>query len=227
MPRASRGATSSIKRRTLFAGGLALAAPSITFAQTKRAVTIWSHFAGANYEIFKRFVASFNEANPGIEVKTTSIGASEILPKYLAAVAAGAPPDIFHAPGYVPPDLARDKVIVPLDAMVKLPPTVLKNFDPITIYDGQRFGVPVNGGLGAMCYNLELFEKAGLDPGKLPQTWDELIAAAVKMTSAGDNQWGLELSNQPGLGTAQVFWTLLADRRRRTRHAGRQGECLR
>jgi multiple sugar transport system substrate-binding protein len=209
VPRASRGATSSIKRRTLFASGLALAAPSITFAQTKRAVTIWSHFAGANYEIFKRFVASFNEANPGIEVKTTSIGASEILPKFLAAVAAGAPPDIFHAPGYVPPDLARDKVIVPLDAMVKLPPTVLKNFDPITIYDGERFGVPVNGGLGAMCYNLELFEKAGLDPGKLPLTWDELIAAAVKMTSAGDNQWGLELSNQPGLGTAQVFWTLL------------------
>ena len=60
-----------------------------------------------------------------------------------------------------------------------------------------------------MCYNLELFEKVGLDPAKLPQTWDELIAAAVKMTSAGDNQWGLELSNQPGLGTAQVFWTLL------------------
>ena len=169
--------TSTTKRRTLLAGGLALAAPSIGFAQAKRPVTIWCHFAGANYEIFKRFVGTFNDANPGIEVKTTSIGASEILPKYLASVAAGAPPDIFHAPGYVP-----------LDAMVKLPPSLLKNFDPITIYDGQRFGVPVNGGLGAMCYNLELFEKAGLDPAKLPQSWDELIAAALKMTNAGENQ---------------------------------------
>src|SRR5260370_13943037 len=156
--------TSGTKRRTLLAGGLALAAPSISFAQAKRPVTIWCHFAGANYEVFKRFVGTFNDANPGIEVKTTSIGASEILPKYLASVAAGAPPDIFHAPGYVPPDLARDKVIVPLDAMVKLPPSILKNFDPITIFDGQRFGVPVNGGLGPMCYNLERVKKTGLDP---------------------------------------------------------------
>src|SRR3984957_6462083 len=126
----------------------------------RHTVTIWSHFAGTNYEVLKRFVSEFNAANSDIEVKTTSFGASEILPKYLAAVAAGAAPDIFHAPGYVPPDFARNKVIAPLDDLVKLHPTTLKNFDPITIYDGQRFGVPVNAGLGAMCYNLELFEKA-------------------------------------------------------------------
>jgi ABC-type glycerol-3-phosphate transport system substrate-binding protein len=175
----------------------------------RRTVTIWSHFAGANYEVLKRFVSEFNTANPDIEVKTTSFGASEILPKYLAAVAAGAAPDIFHAPGYVPPDFARNKVIAPLDDLVKLHPTTLRNFDPITIYDGQRFGVPVNAGIGAMCYNLELFEKVGLDPNKLPATWDDLIAAAEKMTNAGENQWGLELSNQPGFGTAQAFWSFM------------------
>jgi ABC-type glycerol-3-phosphate transport system substrate-binding protein len=206
---AAPGGARGFGRRTVLASGLALAAPSIVFAQGKRTVTIWCHFAGTNYEILKRFIAKFNDANPDIEIKTTSIGASEILPKYLAAVAAGAPPDIFHAPGYVPPDLARDKVIVPLDSMVKLPPTILKNFEPITVYDGQRFGVPVNGGLGAMCYNLDLFEKAGLDPAKLPQTWDELLSASLKITSANDNRWGLELGNQPGLGTTQVFWTFL------------------
>ena len=73
----------------------------------KRTVTIWSHFAGANFDIFSRFVAEFNQATPDVEVKATSFGPAEILPKFLAAVAAGAPPDIFHAPGYVPPDLAR------------------------------------------------------------------------------------------------------------------------
>ena len=124
-------------------------------------------------------------------------------------MAAGAAPDIFHAPGYVPPDFARNKVIIPLDDLVKLDPTTLKNFDPITVYDGQRYGVPVNAGLGAMCYNLELFEKAGLDPAKLPQTWDELLAAAGKMTNAAENQWGLALSNQPGFATAQVFWSFM------------------
>jgi ABC-type glycerol-3-phosphate transport system substrate-binding protein len=186
--------------------GLASRAPAQVGRHT---VTIWSHFAGTNYEVLKRFISEFNAANPDIEVKSTSFGASEILPKYLAAVAAGAAPDIFHAPGYVPPDFARNKVITPLDGLVKLDPTTLKNFDPITIYDGQRFGVPVNAGIGAMCYNLELLEKAGLDPDKLPATWDDLIAAAEKMTDASQNQWGLELSNQPGFGTAQAFWSFM------------------
>jgi ABC-type glycerol-3-phosphate transport system substrate-binding protein len=186
------------------------ALPSRIAAQTKKhTVTIWCHFAGTNYEIFQRYVAAFNRANPDVEVKAVSYGPSEILPKYLASVAAGAPPDIFHAPGYVPPDFARNKVVIPLDGKVKLDPTTLKNFDPITIYDGRRYGVPVNGGLGAMCYNLELLEKVGLDATKLPETWDDLIAVAQKLSRPADNQWGLMLGNQPGLPTAQVYWTFL------------------
>ena len=200
-----------LERAAATTGGVAFAAlASPALAQTgKRTVTIWAHFAGANYEILKRYIAMFNEANPDIEVKTTSFGASEITPKYLASVAAGAAPDIFHAPGYVPPDFARNKLIIPLDQLVKLDPTTLKNFDPITIYDGQRYGVPVNAGLGAMCYNLELIEKAGLDPTKLPGSWDDLITTAAKMTNAAENQWGLELGNQPGFGTAQAYWSFM------------------
>jgi len=194
------------------AAGLAVGAgvaPRVRAQAAKRTVTIWSHFAGANYDIFNRFVSEFNQATPDVEVKTSSFGPAEILPKYLASVAAGAPPDIFHAPGYVPPDLASNKVIVPVDGMVKLDPTTLKNFDPITIYGGRRYGVPVNGGLGAMCYNVELFEKAGLDPKKPPETWDELIATATKLTNPAANQWGLMLGNQAGFTTAQVYWSFL------------------
>ena len=201
---------SDIGRRTVLGGAGALTLARRAPAQTaKHTVLIWTHFGGANLEIFRRFLAKFNEETPDVEVKATSFGPSDITPKYLTAVAAGAPPDIFHAPGYVPPDFARNNVIAAVDGMVKLPPTLLKNFDPITIYDGQRYGVPVNGGLGAMCYNLELFKKSGLDPAKLPGTWDELLVAATKMTNAGENQWGLELSNQPGFATAQVYFSFL------------------
>ncbi len=207
----------AITRRTVLktaAGGAALALgggwPNRAPGQTrKHPVTLWAHFAGRNYEILTRLVGEFNQATPDVEVKTTSYGPAEITPKYLASVAAGAPPDIFHAPGYVPPDFAQNRVIVPLDEMVKLDPTTYKNFDPITIYGGRRYGVPVNGGLGCMLYNLELMEKAGLDPKKLPETWDELLAAAGKMTSAGDNQWGLMLGTKAGFTTAQMYWSFL------------------
>ena len=180
------------------------------FAQArKRTVNIWVHFGGANLDILNRYVAEFQQAQPDIEIKITAYGPSEILPKYLAAVAAGAAPDIFHAPGYVPPDLAINKVIVPVDEMVKLDPTSLKNFDAITVYGGRRYGVPVNAGLGCMCYNAELMEKAGLDSTKLPDTWDDLINVAGKMTNAADNQWGLMVGNQAGFATAQNFWAFM------------------
>jgi len=192
--------------------GLALAGalPSRAPAQTRKStVTIWAHFAGKNYEILNKLVGEFNQATPDVEVKTTSYGPSEILPKYLASVAAGAAPDVFHAPGYVPPDLAFNSVIAPLDELVKLDPTTYKNFDPITIYGGRRYGVPVNGGLGAMLYNLELLEKAGLDPAKLPDTWDDLITAAKRMTNAAEGTWGLVLGNQAGFATAQMYYAFL------------------
>lgn len=201
-----------LRAATAGAAGAALGGvtPGRAPAQTrKHTVTIWAHFAGKNYEILTRLIGEFNQATPDVEVKTTSYGPAEILPKYLTAVAAGAPPDVFHAPGYVPPDLAANKVIVPLDEMVKLDPTTYRNFDPITIYGGRRYGVPVNGGLGVMCYNLELYEKAGLDPTRLPETWDDLVAAARKMSSPAENQWGLMLGNKAGFTTAQVYYTFL------------------
>jgi len=208
----------AIPRRTFLktaagtAAGLALggALPGKAPAQARRhTVTIWSHFAGKNFETFQRYVAEFQQANPDIEIKATSYGALEILPKYLTAVAGGAPPDIFHAPGYVPPDLAFNNVIAPWEDLVKVDPTTYKNFDPITVYGGRRYGIPVNGGLNVMLYNLELFEKAGLDPSKLPETWDELIAAAQKMTNPAEAQWGLVLGNQPGTATTQMYYTFL------------------
>src|SRR4051812_33914899 len=96
-----------IGRRTLLggAGALGLALPGRAPAQTgKHTVTIWTHFGGANLEIFRRFAAKFGDETPDVEIKATPFSPSDILPKYLAAVAGGAPPDIFHAPGYVPPD---------------------------------------------------------------------------------------------------------------------------
>lgn len=201
-----------LKRAAGTTVGLALGGvlPSKAPAQARKStVTIWSHFAGKNFETFTRYVSEFSQANPDIEIKATSYGALEILPKYLASVAGGAPPDIFHAPGYVPPDLAFNKAIAPWDELMKLDPTTYKNFDPITVYGGRRYGIPVNGGVNVMLYNLELFEKAGLDPNKLPETWDDLIAAAQKMTNPAEAQWGLVLGNQPGTATTQMYYTFL------------------
>ncbi|MHB1133910.1 MAG: extracellular solute-binding protein [Chloroflexota bacterium] len=169
-------------------------------AGSKVTLETWTHFAGANLEFMNKLVAEFQKDNTDIEFKVTSIGAGEINQKFITAAAGGAPPDIYHAPGWVPPDIALSGLLAPLND-IKLPLELFKNFDGITIFNGTRFGLPVNGGLGAMCYNKDLMAAAGVT--KAPGTWDELLAASQKMTKASDNQWGIELPNKPG-GTATM-----------------------
>jgi ABC-type glycerol-3-phosphate transport system substrate-binding protein len=47
------------------------------------------------------------------------------------------------------------------------------------------YGVPIDVSNIQMLYNKDLFKKAGLDPERPPQTWDEFIAAWRKLKEAG------------------------------------------
>lgn len=49
-------------------------------------------------------------------------------------------------------------------------------------YKDQLYGLPLSGDVNVLYYNTELFEKAGLDPNKPPQTWDEFLAYAKQLT---------------------------------------------
>jgi ABC-type glycerol-3-phosphate transport system substrate-binding protein len=51
-------------------------------------------------------------------------------------------------------------------------------------YDGKIYGVPGIEAFtrGGLCYNVGLFEDAGLDPTKPPATWNELYEAQKKLT---------------------------------------------
>ncbi|MCL5109205.1 MAG: substrate-binding domain-containing protein [Chloroflexi bacterium] len=175
-------------------------------AGTKVTLEMWSHFAGKNLEILQQNITEYQKANQEIEFKVTAIGPGEILTKYMAAVAGGQPPDIYHSPAWTPPDLALGGVLAPLDDIVKLPNPQLKNYDGITIYEGKRYGVPVNGGLGAMAYNKDLLGAAGV--AKVPETWDELVTASQKMTKGPEGQWGILLPNKPDGVTTQTIWSL-------------------
>ena len=67
-PTSRRTVLKTLTGTAVAASGFAARAPAQVGRHT---VTIWSHFAGTNYEVLKRFVSEFNTANPDIEVKTT------------------------------------------------------------------------------------------------------------------------------------------------------------
>jgi multiple sugar transport system substrate-binding protein len=67
--------------------------------------------------------------------------------------------------------------------------------------NGHVYGLPTANYSMGLLYNRTLFTKAGLDPDQPPQTWDEVRAAAKKISALGGNTVGYadySKSNQGG-----------------------------
>ncbi len=66
-----------------------------------------------------------------------------------------------------------------------------------TTPDGKMLSLPFNSSTPVLYYNVEAFNKAGLDPDKPPKTWEEVAAYARKLVAAG---------YPGGFSTAWISW---------------------
>ena len=123
-----------------------------------------------------------------------------VISQFQTAAAAGNAPDIqylwngiYHMEsvwlGYV----QQLDGLVNADVLKASQPTLLSNYDGHTYRMGW-YPLPM-----IWIYNKDMFEKAGLDPEKAPETWDSFLAACEKLKSAGmspvgggiqDGYWG-------------------------------------
>ncbi|UVI28770.1 extracellular solute-binding protein [Paenibacillus spongiae] len=68
-------------------------------------------------------------------------------------------------------------------------------------YDGKIYGVAFQPGVSVLFWNKDLFKKAGLDPEKGPETWDEMLDMAKKINDAGKGKfWGAAIYSGPNNG---------------------------
>lgn len=78
-----------------------------------------------------------------------------------------------------------------LDAPDDFLPSV---YDPYTLYDGRRYGLPYDGDIHVLFYNTELFDRYGLTA---PQTWDDYDDAARTITTeSGGQHYGAVVQGQ-------------------------------
>jgi sn-glycerol 3-phosphate transport system substrate-binding protein len=66
-----------------------------------------------------------------------------------------------------------------------------------TTADGKMLSLPFNSSTPVFYYNVEAFQKAGLDPDKPPKTWPEVAEYARKLVKAG---------YAGGFSTAWISW---------------------
>ncbi len=134
-------------------------------------------------DMFKRF----SEVHPGIKVENVLVPGGEMLQKLQTAIAAGTPPDVPMINQAWVPMLAKRKGLMPLDDFMSRDGIRQDEYYDYAIaaskWEGKVFTLPNCSAAWALYfYNTKHYQEVGLDPQKPPETWDELIEHAKKLT---------------------------------------------
>ena len=151
------------------------------------------------YPFFEEKLAGFQELHPDVDIEFVPIPYEGSDAKYLAAFAGREnAPDIWM--GKVPYFAGGLKVAdpAPPDVAEAWEDIFVDNVKPYVEWEGDYYGFPIESDLGVMLYyNTDLFEAAGLDPAKPPETMDELLEYAQKLSDAGAVGFGVRYSGNP------------------------------
>ncbi|MBS0320649.1 MAG: sugar ABC transporter substrate-binding protein [Proteobacteria bacterium] len=162
----------------------------------------------SQYEpIWKKTIAEFEAANPGIKVEPVLVARKDHWTKFVAAAQAK------QAPCIVSVDLttaAYNGYLLSLDKFWNAEPASFRsawNPDILTAakWKGQLYGLPIWGGTYGEIYNRDLVVKAGLDPAHPPKNFDEYIAWGRKLT--GDDHWAMAVLGGKTDTTTRVLLT--------------------
>ena len=160
--------------------------------------------AGALAPKMEAMVEKFNEEYPNIQVEPIFAGGYvQTFQKALTANAAGSPPDVALVSDPDVWSLSDAKAIMPLDDLIAAEggDEFLADFHDTFVTDvtfGDHYwGMPFQKSTPIFYWNKEMFEEVGLDPEKPPETWDELLEYALKLTVKDDagnvTRYGVEI----------------------------------
>lgn len=163
----------------------------------------------AKYELYEGYLEAYKEVRPDITVVPDEMNHSN--DTFMPLAAAGQLPNMYRVPFTEPKNIieagyARDitDIMIERGYDKKLNKDLL---DLVTV-DGKYYGVPYNGYMMGMWYNVNLFEEAGLvnKDGSIsyPKSWDEVIETARIIT---------EKTGQPGFAfqckDAEAGWNFM------------------
>ncbi|RMH45606.1 MAG: ABC transporter substrate-binding protein [Gammaproteobacteria bacterium] len=155
-----------------------------TEPQVLRVWITWGDNPAQLQELFDRYTAA-----TGIRVEVNSPVEDD---KVIAGLSGNEPPDVLVLGG---PDSvgtwAREGLVTPLDDYLATGDVDVEDiFDaPLSqcLYQGNYFCLPWGTDTYALFWNKDLFEEAGLDPDRPPQTLEELAEYAQKLTKVDEN----------------------------------------
>jgi multiple sugar transport system substrate-binding protein len=149
----------------------------------------WNGLTGGDGPFMRTLVERFNGQHDNISVRMNAIVWDEYYQKLPAAVAAGEGPDVGLVHNFNLGTVAARGVLRPLEDVVEALGYTAEDFSPAVwragIYDGQRYGLPLDVIPFGLFYNKTLLEEAGADPDSPPRTKDELEQVLERLKERG------------------------------------------
>lgn len=205
-------------RKLAVLGALAFAGVSLFGLSAKAedvTLTLWS--LDRDIQPAPNLIKDFNALNNGIKIEYRQIQFDDVVSEAMRAFSTGKAPDIIAIDNPNHAMFAAHNAFLDVTDMVAKSSVIKpENYFPGPLksvtWDGKLYGVPKATNTIALYYNKDMFKAAGLDPEKPPQTWDELVADAKKLTDPSKNVYGITFSAKANEeGTFQFLpWAQMA-----------------
>lgn len=168
-----------------------LLAAALTFgllpsdAHAAATITYWTHVTPGDGSprgnALKEVIDRFQASNPDIKVNVEVVGSAMLDPNLIQSAAAGVTPDVTTVHQY---KLAMDveaRALMPLD---ELAASADKDDWLLpwqsTVIDGRKYAMPFVYRFNSLLYRADILKSAGV---QVPTTWDEMCAAAGKIST--------------------------------------------
>lgn len=153
----------------------------------KTELTFWGDWGGEGQKQFETMVDAFNKSQDKIHVKY--VLQQDMITKFLTSATNGGTPDVLFWDRWRTSLYAPKNVLHPVDEYLTRDGISEDDFYSESLrelsYDDKLYGLPLTVDARALFYNKKLLAEAGLQP---PTTWDELEAAATKLTKWNGNK---------------------------------------
>lgn len=151
------------------------------FAQDK-VVRIWhTETEPQTIKAFNDIARRFEAKNPGVKIEAEGLAWGDLEGKIMAALAAGAPPELSHGQPITCTALQAKGLLDPLDEVVKAvgEANIWDQVKRVCNVGGRQYGLVHAAGTSLLIYRKDLASKAGLKP---PKTWADLLVNAKALT---------------------------------------------
>lgn len=145
-------------------------------------LTTWDYYTGSGVPILTQRFDDFTKLHPNIKFQRSYIPYPDMNQKVLQGAAAGTLPDLLLIDSIAHPTYSSNGILIDLTDRIKTWGQIDQYFaGPLqsVTWKGKYYGLPNNNNCLGLYYNSDMFSQAGVKP---PTTWDELRAAAKKLT---------------------------------------------